>query len=98
MLCCFMQARKATSKDRKAAKQLAVQQLLSEQKVAVGGLLDGVVTIVHDYGAFVDVGNGVNALLHKSQITAEGLTSVAQVIAVREKGPGMQSMHAYYST
>jgi small subunit ribosomal protein S1 len=56
--------------------------LLSEKKIKFGDLLDGLVTSVKDYGAFVKLGDGVQGLMHISQITSERLTSPAKVLAV----------------
>jgi polyribonucleotide nucleotidyltransferase len=87
-----------TSSDRDAAQQLIVRQSVSKEMIQVGDLLDGMVTSLQPYGVFVKLGEGIQALLHISQITAQQLTSPAQVLAVRAIQRGMWCMQAYCST
>jgi ribosomal protein S1 len=93
MLCCLLQTRQAELAQL-SRNERAVRQLLLEQKIVVGDLLDGVVTSLKDYGAFIDVGHGVNALLHRRQMSAELIASPAEVLAVRSMEPSMRCMQA----
>jgi small subunit ribosomal protein S1 len=65
------------------------------QKVQVGLVTEGKVDSIKDYGAFVDIGEGVTGLLHVSQISnkrikspsevlKEGETVQVQVIAIKD--------------
>jgi ribosomal protein S1 len=84
-----LQADAAPVSGRRAAQQSAVQQLLSGKKIAAGDLLDGVVTSLQAYGALVDLGNGVQGLLHITQITHERIPTVESVLAVSAMEQGM---------
>jgi hypothetical protein len=81
----FLQAG-VKSSDSTAVQQLAMQQFLSERKVKVGDLLDGVVTSLQSCGTFIDVGNGAQALLPFSQITGMHLKYLMHMdaLSVRE--------------
>jgi hypothetical protein len=84
-----------TSSDRDAAQQLTVQQSASKEMIKVGDLLDGVVTSLQPYSAFVKLGEGIQALLHISQITGKRLTSPAEVLAVRAIQLSMCCMQSF---
>jgi hypothetical protein len=62
---------------RFSRREVIFRQVAS--KYGRGDLVDGVVTSVQKYGAFVDIGDGLIALLHISQITQEWLSTVEQV-------------------
>lgn len=51
----------------------------------VGDQLDGIVRSVRDFGAFVDIGNGVEGLVHVSQLSWERVANPADVMQ-----PGQQ--------
>jgi ribosomal protein S1 len=95
MLCCVLQAGAETSSDRKVAQQLAVQQLLSEKEIAAGDLLDGVVTSLQAYGAFVTLNNGVQGLLHISQISHERLMSARGTLVTKDTGTTAPVLQCY---
>ncbi|MDO4621680.1 MAG: 30S ribosomal protein S1 [Eubacteriales bacterium] len=52
------------------------------EKYAVGTIVDGVVARMTDFGAFVELEPGVDALLHVSQISREHIEKPADVLAV----------------
>ena len=52
------------------------------QKFAVGTVLEGKVESLKDYGAFVDLGDGVSGLLHVSQISDKRIAKPSQVLKV----------------
>jgi ribosomal protein S1 len=89
----FMRLSRKEFSERAEAQHLTVKQLPSKEKIAVGDLLDGVVTSLESSGAFLDVGLGVTALLHISQITHGRISNVKSVLAVRAIEP-RHMMHA----
>ena len=50
-----------------------------------GMILEGAVTNVTNFGAFVDIGEGVTGLLHVSQISQKRIKSPADVLKVGQK-------------
>jgi len=54
------------------------------QELEVGQVLDGTVTSVHDYGAFVDIG-GVEGLLHVSEIAYQKTPNAQAALSVGQK-------------
>ncbi|MFM8434895.1 MAG: S1 RNA-binding domain-containing protein, partial [Planctomycetia bacterium] len=46
----------------------------------VGAALDGIVRSVRDFGAFVDIGNGVEGLVHVSQLSWDRVANPADVL------------------
>ena len=52
------------------------------KKFAVGTVLEGKVESLKDYGAFVDLGEGVSGLLHVSQISDKRIAKPSQVLKV----------------
>ncbi|MDD3050946.1 MAG: S1 RNA-binding domain-containing protein [Candidatus Cloacimonetes bacterium] len=54
------------------------------EKIEVGAVLEGVVTRITDFGAFVDLG-GVEGLLHISEISWGRVENCTEVINIREK-------------
>ena len=50
------------------------------ETLEVGDALDGIVRSVRDFGAFVDVGNGVEGLVHVSQLSWERVANPADVL------------------
>jgi hypothetical protein len=73
--------------------RIAVHRLAASKcKAEVGDVLNGVVTSIKAYGAFVDIGDGATGLLHISNITHDRLTSVEQVLKVRAVSLDMRCM------
>lgn len=54
------------------------------QKLSVGGDFDGVVQSVQSYGAFVDLGGGVEGLIHISELSHSRINNVQDVLSVGE--------------
>ena len=55
------------------------------REVEVGGVYDGTVTRIMQFGAFVDVGGGKEGLLHISKIAKERIAKVEDVLHVGDK-------------
>ncbi len=55
------------------------------QRLSVGGDFDGVVQSVQQYGAFVDLGGGVEGLIHISEMSHSRVNRVEDVLSVGEK-------------
>jgi small subunit ribosomal protein S1 len=51
----------------------------------VGDVVEGTVVTIQVYGAFVDLGNGMNGLLHVSQISHDRVSSVDTVLSVGDR-------------
>lgn len=66
-----------------AARQNASREVLA--KIEVGGDYDGVVTSLQKYGAFIDLGGGVEGLVHVSEIAHRRVEQVQDVLSVGEK-------------
>ena len=62
---------RAAQASAKAEKQAAIK---------VGDVLDGKVETLKDYGAFIDLGDGISGLLHVSQISYKRVKSPAAVL------------------
>ena len=54
--------------------------LTADEKYAVGNIVDGVVARMTDFGAFVELEPGVDALLHVSQISREHVEKPSDVL------------------
>ncbi len=54
------------------------------QRLSVGGDFDGVVQSVQQYGAFVDLGGGVEGLIHISELSHSRTSRVEDVLSVGE--------------
>ncbi len=50
------------------------------ETLEVGSLLDGIVRSVRDFGAFVDIGHGVEGLVHVSQLSWDRVANPADVL------------------
>ena len=59
--------------------------LAASEKYAVGNLVDGRVARMTDFGAFVELEAGVDALLHVSQISKEHVEKPADVLSIGEE-------------
>jgi predicted RNA-binding protein with RPS1 domain len=55
------------------------------ETLEVGEQLDGIVRSVRDFGAFVDIGNGVEGLVHVSQLSWERVANPADVMQPGQK-------------
>jgi small subunit ribosomal protein S1 len=55
------------------------------ETLEIGDLLDGIVRSVRDFGAFVDVGNGVDGLVHVSQMSWDRVKTPTDVLEVGQK-------------
>ena len=55
------------------------------REIEVGGIYYGAVTRITSYGAFVDLGNGKEGLLHISRIAKEHIRRVEDYVQIGEK-------------
>lgn len=73
-------------KDTKIALSLKFDDanpwLTADEKYAVGNIIEGTVARMTDFGAFVELEPGVDALLHVSQISREHVDKPADVLKV----------------
>ncbi|PJB95730.1 MAG: 30S ribosomal protein S1 [Nitrospirae bacterium CG_4_9_14_0_8_um_filter_70_14] len=53
--------------------------------ISIGSVVDGTVTKITEFGAFVDLGNDVDSLIHISEISTEQIRSVSDVLKVGDK-------------
>lgn len=81
-------------KDRKklilSARDLLVEKAAEEKlqktnRLSVGTVLEGTVEKIMDYGAFVDIGDGLSGLLHISEISEKRITHPKAVLKVGQK-------------
>ena len=63
------------------SQRAEVQANISDA-IRVGDRLQGTVTQLKDFGAFVDLGNGIEGLIHVSEISHERIGSPAEVLAL----------------
>ena len=73
--------------DRKqliVAKKAEMQKELFE-RIHEGDVVEGTVKNITDFGAFVDLGNGVSGLVHISQICEKRIRKPSEVLAVGDK-------------
>ncbi len=73
-----------------SAKDVLIQKAIEEknkkiEKIVVGTVVEGSVEQLMDYGAFVDIGDGISGLVHISQIADRRLTHPKQVLKVGDK-------------
>jgi small subunit ribosomal protein S1 len=61
-------------------KQAAEARTKLLETLEVGATLDGTVRSVRDFGAFVDIGEGVEGLVHVSQLSWERVANAADVL------------------
>ena len=70
-------------------KQLEVEQQASaaaiRKSIVPDAVLPGRVASVHDYGAFVDLGGGIQGLLHVSEISWSRATTASEVLATGDR-------------
>ena len=73
------------SNDTESGKK-AMDMILDIAKVIeVGGIYDGTVTRIMNFGAFVDIGGGKEGLLHISKICKERIAKVEDVLKVGDE-------------
>ena len=83
----FNPRRRRVIGDRKqlmAAKRAEMQKELFE-RIHVGDVVEGVIKNVTDFGAFVELEPGVDALLHVSQISREHVEKPSDVLKVNQE-------------
>lgn len=73
-----------------SCRDILVQKALEEKAekvkgVAVGSIVEGTVEQLKDYGAFVDIGDGITGLLHVSQISDKRIAHPKAVLKVGQK-------------
>jgi small subunit ribosomal protein S1 len=66
-------------------RQAADARAAMLETLAVGDALDGIVRSVRDFGAFVDIGNGVEGLVHVSQLSWDRVENPADVLQPGQK-------------
>ncbi|MFM8891582.1 MAG: S1 RNA-binding domain-containing protein [Planctomycetia bacterium] len=66
-------------------KQAAEARAKLLETLEPGTMLDGIVRSVRDFGAFVDVGNGVDGLVHVSQMSWDRVKNPGDVLEVGQK-------------
>ena len=73
-----------------SAKELLLAKVMEEKnkkinKYTVGTVMEGTVEQLKDYGAFVNIGDGITGLVHISQISDRRLTHPSQVLKEGDK-------------
>ena len=66
-------------------KQAADARTTMLETLEVGTLFEGIVRSVRDFGAFVDIGNGVEGLVHVSQLSWDRVANPADVLQPGQK-------------
>ena len=66
-------------------KQAADARATMLETLEVGTLFEGIVRSVRDFGAFVDIGNGVEGLVHVSQLSWDRVANPADVLQPGQK-------------
>lgn len=66
-------------------RQAADARATMLETLDVGAALDGIVRSVRDFGAFVDIGNGVEGLVHVSQLSWDRVENPADVLQPGQK-------------
>lgn len=78
------------NKDKKKIS-LSIKQLEEnpweklEQKYPIGSLVEGEVSKITDFGAFVKLASGIEGLVHISEISAEPINKIEDVLKIGEK-------------
>ena len=67
------------------ADKTLIDQLFTEEKFAVGTVLKGTVARMTDFGAFVELTPGIDALLHVSQIAKEHIEKPSDVLKIGQE-------------
>ncbi len=73
-----------------SAKELLQEQAIEEKnrkisRLVPGNIVEGTVETLKDYGAFVDIGDGISGLLHISQIREERVKNIRAVLKEGQK-------------
>ena len=73
-----------------SAKEIATQAYMEQQaeqvkKLQVGSVVEGTVESLQNYGAFVDLGDGIKGLLHISEISHERISHPKAVLRTGQK-------------
>jgi len=55
------------------------------EKYSVGDIVKGKVTKMTDFGAFIDMGNGLEGLLHISEVSREKIKNLESVLSIGQK-------------
>ena len=55
------------------------------EKYSVGDIVKGKVTKMTDFGAFIDMGNGLEGLLHISEISSEKIKNIEKVLSIGQE-------------
>lgn len=76
----FVVSRRAVQEEEQQAKAEEIRR-----SIVVDAVLPGRVTSVREYGAFVDLGAGVQGLLHVSEMGWSRVTSAAQVVSAGDE-------------
>ena len=66
-------------------RQAADARATMLETLEVGDALDGIVRSVRDFGAFIDIGNGVEGLVHVSQLSWDRVENPADVLQPGQK-------------
>ena len=78
-------ARLILSRKAVAAQERAAQLAEVFSKLSVGEVVEGTVARLTDFGAFVELAPGVDALLHVSQISREHVAKPADVLSIGQE-------------
>ena len=81
-LCFFHQ--KVESQDQ-LFQMMTDKMLEAEEKYKVGSVVTGKVARMTDFGAFVELESGIDALLHVSQIAKEHIDKPSDVLSVGQE-------------
>ena len=73
-----------------SAKELLQAKAIEEKnkriaRLTVGNIVEGTVETIKDYGAFVDIGDGISGLLHISQISNQKVKHPGAVLREKDK-------------
>ena len=73
-----------------SAKEIATQAYMEQQaeqvkKLQVGSIVEGTVESLQNYGAFVDLGDGISGLIHISEISHERISHPKAVLRTGQK-------------
>ena len=81
----------SVDKDKKRVS-LGIKQLTDDpwkkeipEKYSVGGIVKGKVTKLTDFGAFIDMGNGLEGLLHISEVSGEKIKTLESVLSIGQE-------------
>ena len=73
-----------------SAKELLQEQAIEEKnkkisRLVPGNIVEGTVETLKDYGAFMDIGDGISGLLHISQISEQRVKNIRAVLKEGQK-------------